>query len=108
MSSRTTTEREYRPLRRPRTVLWCGLPRLPEKDQSGATLDPNTTEGYASNSAVGQSNPLLPKMSVAPGENSGAVDRWRVKWILVAVIEVGDRKTLIHHRGSIGWVMWDR
>jgi len=47
-------------------------------------------------------------MSVVPEENLGVVDRWRARRVLVVVTEVEDRKTLIHHRGSIMWVTWAR
>lgn len=61
-----------------------------------------------SNSAVGQSSLLLPKMSVAPVEKLEAVDRWRVECLSVAVTEAGDRKTLIHRRESKWWVVLSR
>ena len=82
--------------------------RLFEKDRRGAKLVPDTTGGYASNSAVGRLGLLHPKTCAAPVERLVVVDRWRVKDPSTVVTEAGDRKTLIRHRESIGWVVLNR
>lgn len=50
-------------------------------------MGPNTTEGCASNSAVGKSSLPLPK-TLGVGK-LGVVDRWRVGYPSVVVTEVG-------------------
>lgn len=77
MSSHRMTGREYRLLRRRQKVLSCEPPRLPEKGQSRTVLGPKMIGGYVSNSAVGRSSLLHPKISAVRVEKLRVVDMWR-------------------------------
>jgi hypothetical protein len=71
-------------------------------------LDLNSTEGHVSNSAVGLSDLLHPRMFVAPVETLTVVDMWQVKWLSELVTEARGRKMLIRHHGSRGWAVLNR